>query len=157
MIIFWGLGSDAYNVAATAPNVSHARNDCNSHSTVIVHGQSTTPGSLVWQTAGQEEHQGRVLLSFPVSVFRSQGKQTREPTSTAGSTNRLIIEARRQERHPVFFEQMGEQEVGSEGNGKSRGKKSGKAMDVLRKLWCTQGQNTHTCCGRKPSQSIWYP
>lgn len=98
---------------------------------------------MVWEKVGQEEHEGAVLLSFQVSVFRSRETQTREPTSTAGSRNRLVIETRRQERHPVFFEQMGAQEVGSEGNGKSRGKKSGKAMDVLRKLWCPQGQHTH--------------
>lgn len=50
----------------------------------------------------------------------------REPTVTAGSRNRLNTETRRQERCPVFFEQMGEQEVGSEGDGKPRGEKVGR-------------------------------
>lgn len=48
---------------------------------------------------------------------------------------------------------MGEQEVGSEGNGKSRGKTSGKAMDVLRKMWCTRGPHTHGVDGNQARAS----
>ena len=59
----------------------------------------------------------------PRGALREQAKQAREPTPTAGSRNRLNIATRRQERRPVFLEQMGEQEVGSEGNGKSQGEK----------------------------------
>lgn len=115
--MFWWLGFDTQTAVATAPNRNHAHSDCTGCSGVFIHGL-IKPGTFSLGDSGAEE-----LLSFQASAFRSQEKQTREPTPTAGSRNRLNIEIRRQERRPVFFKQTGEQEVGSEGNGKSQGKK----------------------------------
>lgn len=53
-------------------------------------------------------------------IAREAGKRT---DTNCSSRNRPNIATRRQERRPVFLEQMGEQEVGSEGNGKSQGEK----------------------------------
>lgn len=125
IIMPWGLGFDTQTAVATAPERSHAYSDCAGCSGVFVQGL-IKPRAFGLGESGAEEQRGGEPLSFQASAFRSQDKQTREATLTTGSKNRLNIETRRQARHPVFFKQMGEQEVGSEGNGKSWGKKVGR-------------------------------
>lgn len=104
-----------------------AHNDYTGCSSVFVHRPIKTPGSLVWEKSRAGRAPGWSSAKLPSGVLRSQEeKQTRELILTTGSRNRLNIATRRQERRPVVLEQMGEQEVGSEGNGKSQGEKVGR-------------------------------
>lgn len=138
---FWGLGPNVRTAVPTALTCCPAR-DHTGGSRVLVHGLMETPARLVWRKVGQEGHQGGVPLSFRAGYPQIAGRQTSNRHRLAGSRNRLNIAARRQERHPVVIEQMGEEGVGSEGNGKSRGEKVGRPQ----MFWGSCGyigQNTH--------------
>ena len=125
ILMFRGLGSNVRTAVPTALTRCPAHNRTGG-SRVLVHGLTETPARSVWRKVGQEGHQGGVPPSLRAGCPQIAERQTSNRQALAGSRNRLNIAARRQERHPVVVEQMGEQGVGSEGNGKSPGGKVGR-------------------------------
>lgn len=98
------MGLDMQTIVAAAPPMHRAHKD-DRLSSVLVHGLMKTPGSLVQEKSEAGRAPGIDLLSFHV-VLQITRKADGESTLTAGSRNRLNTETRRQERCPVFFEQM---------------------------------------------------